>query len=269
MTHHSGTSEPQKSTPPLLTREGPVAVLRFNRPDQANRIEPDDLPILRAHLDAIAQDTEIRAVIITATGKHFSAGYDLTSILATVEEDPHAQYAVNPFGLMVDALEALPQPVICALNGGIYGGATDIALACDLRLGVPHTKMFMPAAKLGLHYYLSGMRRYVSRLGFNAAKRLFLFAEDMDAQDMHRCGFLDRIVPADALMEEAMRTATAVAALAPLAVRGMKAALNDLAQDRLVAEKFAQTETECLRSADIREGVTAWQEKRQAAFMAK
>ncbi|OZI71865.1 enoyl-CoA hydratase/isomerase family protein [Bordetella genomosp. 12] len=254
------------STPPLLSIDGPVATLRLNRPAQANRIEPADLPVLLQHCERIARDSAIRAVILTGTGKHFSAGYDLTSILQSVEEDPHARHAVNPFGTMVDTLEALPQPVICALNGGVYGGATDLALACDLRLGVPHSKMFMPAARLGLHYYLSGMRRYVSRLGFNTAKRLFLFAEEMDAAQMLSTGFIERIVPAEQLEQAAREAAHAAAAMAPLAVRGMKAALNALAQDKLDPEQFAATETQCLRSADIQEGVTAWQQKRAPVF---
>ena len=65
-------------------------------------------------------------------------------------------------------------PTICALNGGVYGGSTDMALSCDFRIGVEGITMFMPAARLGLHYYAGGMRRYVARLGLGAAKKLFL-----------------------------------------------------------------------------------------------
>jgi len=254
------------ATPPLLTLDGAIATLRLNRPAQANRIEPGDLAVLERHFQDIAGNDQIRAVILTGTGKHFSAGYDLTALLATVEETPSVETALNPFISTVDRLEALPQPVICALNGGVYGGATDLALACDLRIAVPHVRMFMPAARLGLHYYLSGMRRYVSRLGLNTAKELFLFAQEMDAEAMHRTGFVNRIVPPECLMQVAREAAESVAALAPLAVRGMKAALNDLAHDRLDVFAFGRAETQCLCSADIREGVLAWQEKRLPHF---
>lgn len=253
-------------TAPVLSKEGPIAVIQLNRPHHANRLEPDDLTELMNHFRAIAADPDIRAVILTATGKHFSAGYDLTSILETVEEDPTAEFAVNPFATMVNMLEALPQPVICALNGGIYGGSTDMALACDYRLATPEIKMFMPAARLGLHYYLDGMRRYVSRLGFNMAKRLFLFSESLDADQMLACGFVDRIVPAECLQSTARELAKSVAGMAPLPIRGMKAALNNMAQDRLDPLEFARTETACLRSRDIQEGVLAWQEKREPEF---
>ncbi|AEC21785.1 3-hydroxybutyryl-CoA dehydratase [Pusillimonas sp. T7-7] len=257
---------PIPDSAPLLSIAGAIATIRLNRPSCANRIEHGDLDVLLQHAKSIAANPDIRAVILTGTGKHFSSGYDLTSILSTVEEDPTASTAANPFGPMVDAFEAIPQPVICALNGGIYGGATDLALACDLRLGVPHTKMFMPAAKLGLHYYLSGMKRYVSRLGFNTAKRLFLFAENMDAEQMLQTGFLDRIVPAESLEDEAQKSAQVAANMAPLAIHGMKQALNQLAQDALDVDLFSGNETACLRSQDIQEGVTAWHEKRPARF---
>ena len=171
----------EQGSAPLLEIDGAIATLRLNRPAQANRIEPEDLPVLIGHCERIAGDAGIRAVILTGTGKHFSAGADLTTLLESGDASPGADLAVNPFAIMVNAVEALPQPVVCAINGGIYGGATDLALACDLRLATPAVKMFMPAARLGLHYYVDGMRRYVSRLGFNTAKRLFLFAENLDA----------------------------------------------------------------------------------------
>ncbi|CAM4066423.1 enoyl-CoA hydratase/isomerase family protein [Bordetella tumulicola] len=258
--------EEQQASTPVLSIEGAVATIRLNRPAQANRIEPDDQDALIQHCQRIATDPHIRAVILTGTGKHFSAGADLTTLLESGDATPDATVTINPFAVMVDAVEHLPQPVICALNGGIYGGATDLALACDLRLGTPAVKMFMPAARLGLHYYIGGMRRYVSRLGFNTAKRLFLFAETLDAEQMLATGFIDRIVPADQLQDAAREAAFTVAGMAPLAVQGMKAALNDLAQERLDPDAFALRETQCLRSSDIREGVAAWKEKRPPRF---
>ena len=258
--------EQQISTPPILHIEGAIATIRLNRPAQANRIEPEDQHELIRHCQRLAETPSVRAVILTGTGKHFSAGADLTTLLESTEADSESEYVINPFATMVGAVERLPQPVICALNGGIYGGATDLALACDLRLGTPAVKMFMPAARLGLHYYLDGMRRYVSRLGFNTAKRLFLFAESLDADQMLATGFIDRIVPADQLQAAAHNAALAAANMAPLAVQGMKAALNDLCQERLNPDAFMRNETQCLRSDDIREGVLAWKEKRTPNF---
>lgn len=94
----------------------------------------------------------------------------------------------------LDTLEALPLTTIAAINGGVYGGATDLSLCCDLRLSLLGTRMFMPAARFGLHYYPGGMRRYVTRLGLNGAKKLFLTAMTIDDQEMLRIGFLNEVV---------------------------------------------------------------------------
>ena len=83
--------------------------------------------------------------------------------------------AGSAFEAIVNRLEDLALPTICRLNGGVYGGSTDLALACDFRIGVDSGEMFMPAARLGLHYYKSGIMRYVSRLGVDNAKRLLAF----------------------------------------------------------------------------------------------
>lgn len=253
--------------PPELTIEGAIAILRFRRPAQANRIEEGDVGVLLDHCGLLrAQATTIRSVVVTASGKHFSAGYDIGSILASLETGAQEGSATNPFADMVDAFEALPQTTICALNGGVFGGSTDLALACDFRIGVPATRLFMPAVRLGLHYYPSGLRRFVSRLGLNAAKRLFLLADELDAQHLADVGYLDAVVPSELLLERALEIARRAAATAPLASAGMKAALNMLAHGTFDREAVLQKELACLRSTDLREGVAAWRERRPPAF---
>src|SRR6185312_9837351 len=130
--------------------------------------------------------------------------------------------AGSDFEVMVNRLEDLSVPTICRLNGGVYGGSTDLALACDFRIGVDTGEMFMPAARLGLHYYKSGIKRYVSRLGADNAKRLFLTAEKIDAQEMLRIGYLTGLASAPALDAEVDRLATMLGGNAPIAMRGMK-----------------------------------------------
>ena len=258
--------EPEGGGPPSLHVEGRIATLRLRRPAQANRIEAGDVDVLRAHCLALRAATDVRAVVLTASGRHFSSGYDLGSVLQTLEAGQASPAGGNAFADMVDAVEALPQVTVCALNGGVFGGATDLALACDFRYGVPQTRMFMPAARLGLHYYPSGLRRYVSRLGLNAAKRLFLLAEELEAPELQDIGYLDAIAPPQELMSLAMATAQAAAANAPLASAGMKAALNALAHGAWDADAVALAEAACLQSADLREGVAAWGERRVPQF---
>jgi enoyl-CoA hydratase/carnithine racemase len=170
---------------------------------------------------------------------------------------------------MVDALEALPQTTVCALHGGVFGGATDLALACDFRLGVPQTRLFMPAARFGLHYHASGLRRYVARLGLDAAKRLFLLADELDSQALLQIGYLTALVPAEDLQAEALGLARRSCALAPLACAGMKSALNAMASGRYDAAAGWEAELACLRSADLREGLAASRENRAPEFQGR
>jgi len=263
------SSEHPANESPSLSIDGAVATLQLRRPKRAHRIETADLEVLREHLQALrSRASSVRAVILTASGPIFSAGYDIGSVLATLQAGARSDDAppTNAFAEFVDAWEALPQTTICALNGSVYGGSTDLALACDFRLGVPATRLSMPAARLGLHYYPSGLRRYCSRLGLNAAKRLFLLAEEVDAQELLRIGYLDAIVSADELLPRALEIAQRAAATAPLASTGMKASLNAIADGSFDARACARAELACLQSADIREGVAAWQERRIPQF---
>jgi enoyl-CoA hydratase/carnithine racemase len=250
---------------PLLEVHGARANIRLNRPKHLNRLQPDDLDVLMELFDRIEADPAIRVLVLTGTGRAFSAGYDLGSIAeraATAQE----QTAGSAFEVMVNRLEDLAVPTICRLNGGVYGGSTDLALACDFRIGIDNCEMFMPAARLGLHYYKSGIQRYVSRLGLDNAKRLFLTAERIGAAEMLRIGYLTSMVPAEALDEEVDRLAAILAANAPIAMRGMKRAINEIARGRLDEEAADQRHRESMRSAEIKEGIKAFAEKRPPRF---
>jgi enoyl-CoA hydratase/carnithine racemase len=126
--------------------------------------------------------------------------------------------------------------------------------------------MFMPAARLGLHYYKSGIKRYVSRLGADNAKRLFLTAERIGAAEMLRIGYLTAMVPAEALDQEVDRLAGIVAANAPVAMRGMKRTINEFARGMLDEEAADRRHRHSMRSAEIKEGVKAFAEKRPPKF---
>jgi enoyl-CoA hydratase/carnithine racemase len=215
--------------------------------------------------DRIEADPAIRVLVLTGTGRAFSAGYDLNSV-ADRAASAGEQTAGSAFEVMVDRLEDLSVPTICRLNGGVYGGSTDLALACDFRIGVDTAEMFMPAARLGLHYYKSGIRRYVSRLGADNAKRLFLTAQKIDAPEMLRIGYLTAMVPPEALDEEVDRQVAILAGNAPVAMRGMKRTINEIARDQLDEAAADQRARDSMRGAEIREGVRAFAEKRPPKF---
>ena len=140
-------------------------------------------------------------------------------------------------------------------NGGVYGGSTDLALACDFRIGVDTAEMFMPAARLGLHYYRSGIARYVSRLGVDNAKMLFLTAQKISAPEMLRIGYLTAMVPEEALDEEVDRLATILAGNAPNAMAGMKRAINEFARGKLDEAAADARHRDSMRGEEIKEGI--------------
>ena len=126
--------------------------------------------------------------------------------------------------------------------------------------------MFMPAARLGLHYYKSGIKRYVSRLGVDNAKKLFLTAQKIDAREMLRIGYLTTLVGGKALDEEVDRLATLLAGNAPLAMRGMKQTINEFARGSLDEPAADVRHRDSMHGEEIKEGVKAFSEKRSPRF---
>ncbi|MGJ5140051.1 enoyl-CoA hydratase/isomerase family protein [Bradyrhizobium oligotrophicum] len=249
---------------PLLTIDGARATIRLNRPRHLNRLQPEDLAELLALFDRVEANAALRVLVLTGTGRAFSAGFDLGAIGATPADE--AEASSPAFEEVVDRLEDLALPTICRLNGGVYGGSTDLALACDFRIGVDTSEMFMPAARLGLHYYPNGIKRYVSRLGVDNAKRLFLTAEKIGAAEMLRIGYLTGMVTADALDAEVDRLATVLAGNAPQAMRGMKRAINEFARGALDDAAARRRHRDSMSGAEIREGMKSFAEKRTPKF---
>jgi enoyl-CoA hydratase len=126
--------------------------------------------------------------------------------------------------------------------------------------------MFMPAARLGLHYYKSGIQRYVTRLGVDNAKKLFLTAQKITAPEMLRIGYLTAMVPEESLDEEVDRLAAILSGNAPQAMRGMKRAINEFARGELDEEACDRRHRESMRGAEIKEGIRAFAEKRPPRF---
>jgi enoyl-CoA hydratase/carnithine racemase len=220
--------------------------------------------------DRIERERGVRVLVLTGTGRAFSAGYDLGDIAARTARGegrvPDGEQAGSAFEHVADRLEELPVPTICRLNGGVYGGSTDLALCCDFRIGTESCEMMMPAARLGLHYYKSGMVRYVSRLGLAAAKMLFLTARKIDAAEMLRIGYLDEVVPADRLDERVDALAALLAENAPVAIRGMKRTLNEIARGKLDESAADERHRQSMRGDEIKEGVAAYKTKRNPKF---
>lgn len=256
----------EAASTPVFERSGARATIRLNRPKHLNRLQPDDLEALLELFDRIEADPAIRVLVLTGTGRAFSAGYDLNSVAERAGSAVEENSAGSAFEVVANRLEDLGIPTICRLNGGVYGGSTDLALACDFRIGIDSCEMFMPAARLGLHYYKSGIGRYVSRLGADNAKKLFLTAQKIDAAEMLRIGYLTAMAPAETFDREVDKLAAILAGNAPVAMRGMKRAINEFARGKLDEEAADQRAHDSMRSAEIKEGIKAFAEKRAPRF---
>lgn len=252
--------DPYPEGAPQLSIDGPVATVTLNRPRHRNRLEQDDLVALQRLFSRIGADAAVRAVVLTGRGTVFCAGAHLGDLESGTQATPRR------FEETVDALEALPQPTVCRLNGSVYGGATDLALACDFRIGVRGMELLMPAARIGLHYYPNGLRRAVAVLGLQAARRLFLEARPLDASRLLSCGYLDECVEAIDLDATVAALAAALAERAPLAVQGMKRSLAEIARGDAVEAVLRHREVRCADSDDLREGLSALAARRQPQF---
>jgi len=259
-------TQPDKNvaSAPILGIEGGRATIRLNRPDEHNRLDPGDLNELRDLLQQVEANQAIRVLVFTGTGnRSFCSGYTIGAL-----QDMKVSSGGRDASLeeVIDQVENLRMPALCAINGSIYGGGIDLALACDYRIGVTGTRMVMPAARIGLHYYASGMRRYVERLGLAASKKLFLIGEPMDCEEMLRVGFLDELVEPSALQERTDAIAHIVDGNAPTALAGMKRHLNLISQGRYDPDAITTGHRMSLRSADMDEGLAALRDKRAPRF---
>ena len=256
------------STAPIVTIAEGRATIRLNRPRQHNRIEPDDLTVLRETFARIDGDPSIRVLVLTGSGgRSFSSGYHIGALIDRSAGHPHGEEpGSDAFERTVDALEGLRVPTIAALNGSVYGGATDLALACDFRLGIEGMRLVMPAARLGIVYYASGIERYVSRLGIAAAKKMFMTAQPIETAELLGIGYLDEAVPAVELDARIDAFAATLAGNAPLALAGLKQAINQTAAGRLDRAALKTVRARCAESEDHADALKAWSEKRQPVF---
>jgi enoyl-CoA hydratase len=242
---------------PELSINGHVAVITLQRPDQANRLGPDDLEQIYQYVQKVNETPDVRVLRIESGGKYFCSGYDIKRL--------GGQRTVD-FETVVDSLEMARPVTIAVIHGGVYGGATDMALACDFRVGAVETNMFMPAARLGLHYYATGLERYVQRMGVNTAKRLFLTAEKIEADEMLRVGYLTHLITDKPLSQAVDELTGTIVGMAPLAIVGMKKHLTRIGQGRFDRAELESDVKVILASEDLQEGRAAWAEKRKPVF---
>jgi enoyl-CoA hydratase/carnithine racemase len=252
------------SSPPLLHIANGVAHITLNRPAQRNRLENDDLATLVQQFEQINHDASVRVMVLTANTHSqpkpvFCAGYDIGGFSVNAQGS-------TAFEEVPEALARLRPITICALNGSVYGGATDLVLACDLRIALHGIEWRMPATALGLHYYPSGLQRYVSQLGLAAAKRAFLTARVFDHTQLQAMDLFESWHAPHQWDKGLQSLVDDVLALAPLAAQHTKRSLYEMGAGLYDENRLRQRELESAASEDFAEGLKAFAEKRKPDF---
>lgn len=244
-----------------------VARLRISNPDRRNALDHEILDALAEVLPQLDRGIETRCVMITGAPPVFSAGYDIAAISdETFERDAEALVA-HPFHAAMEAISQHPWPTLAAINGHCLGGGLELAITCDLRICAAGAMLGMPPAKLGLIYGHTGLRKFLDTIGLARTKELFLTGRNIDAERADRIGLVNEVVSDDRLGHEAVQLAAAIAANAPLSMRGNKSAINLLnSSPELTPQQEAgllALRESCFSSEDFREGIRAFAEKRR------
>lgn len=246
---------------------GNVATVTLDRPDSHHALTGSDLERLYTLFGEIDDNLDLRALVLTATGdRTFCSGASLTEI-AEQTSGVKDKWTNHPLTDVTQLLEMLRVPTICAFNGSVYGGGVELAMACDFRVGVKGMRCFIPPVRVGIHYPPSGLKLLETRIGLSAAKRLILAGETFDETTLTHCDFCDWWADdAKAARQLAADKAAEFASFAPLAMEGMKRALNQIAHGDLDEKTANRTAAQCWASDDLQEGLKARAEKRAPIF---
>jgi enoyl-CoA hydratase/carnithine racemase len=249
---------------PTLTLDGHTATLTLRRPSLRNSLTDDDLNALLAHFDTLNRNQNVHVLVLRADTRGqkqpvFSAGYNVSGF----DNDPMAPLF---FEKIPEALERLRPVTLCALNGSVYGGATDLVLACDFVVAQRGLSWRMPACALGLHYYPSGLRRYVSRLGLPASKRAFLLGQSMSFEDLEKLGLFEALVEAEMFEPTLQTLINTLNQMAPQALAATKKSLNEIAAGLYNEPALKERSRQSVHSHDFAEGRAAFAERRAPIF---
>ncbi len=251
----------------LLDRDGAVAIVTINRPKVLNALNAPTVDELRRAMLALQRDDTVRAIVLTGAGERsFVAGADINELAVQTPTSgrEHALKGQHVF----DVVENLGKPVIAAINGFALGGGCELAMACTLRIAAATALLGQPEINLGLLPGYAGTQRLARLVGKGRALEMMLTGAPIPADEAHRIGLVNRVVPAADVMTEARKLATQLAASAPIAVRYIIDAVNTgLEMPFAEACRYEATLFGLVASTDdMREGTKAFLEKRTPVF---
>ncbi len=253
----------------ITKREGAVATVLFSNPAKMNAVTFDMWSAVPAALAALDADPAVRVVVIAGDGdKAFISGADISQF----EKLRGTAGAQAEYNKAVEKAYLAPmncsKPVIARIRGICIGGGLGFAAACDLRICSEDAVFRMPAARLGLGYSPTGVRRFMNVIGAANTSEIFFTARKFDAREALRMGFVSRVVPAAQLEQAVAETCELIAENAPLTVAAAKFAVQQALKDpaeRDMAKAVKMVEA-CFASADHKEGRKAFMDKRKPSF---
>jgi len=265
-----GTTLTAKESTTLLRKEHGIATITLNRPEAMNSLNQELLDSFLATLRDAEADREIHVVVITGSGRAFCAGGDLF-FLISLTDPVAAREFIQQVGMIPTTIMNMAKPVIAMVNGVAAGAGFNIGLACDLVLCANSARFGQSFAKVGLVPDCGGQYLLPRIVGPYKAKELMFTGDLIDAETALNLGVVNRVIPDDQLIQETYKFAKRLVQSAPLPLAAIKKVINMSGQLDLQATLALETDTQtvCMQTADHREGVMAFKEKREPVFTGK
>ncbi len=255
----------------ILTQlENGTMIITINRPDKMNSLNKDVIEDLGKALDEVYNNSEIKSAIITGAGeKAFVAGADISEFLS-LGADGGAELATRGRVLVFDKIENCPKPVVAAVNGFALGGGCELAMACHFRVAAANAKFGQPEVNLGLIPGYGGTQRLTRLIGKGKAMELLMTADMVGAEEAKALGLVNHVVPAEELMTKTKEILQKIQTKAPVAISKIIACVNECADGNHHGFDNEITRFgECFSTEDMKEGTTAFLEKRKPVFKGK
>ena len=254
-----------------------IAHLQLKRPERMNTMAPAFFPALRDAVQALHDEATARVLVISSTGKHFSAGMALDTFAqdgmelatATARDRLNFQDSLRKLMACVDVLDTVRLPVICAIQGGCIGGAFDLAAACDLRYCAADAFFCIQEINIGMAADLGVLQRLPKLIAPGVVRELAYTGERLSAARALELGLVNAVLPdAQALLAKAMSVATSIAAKSPLAIAGSKLAINHARDHGTAAALHQMTllQSAIFDVAEMGVAIEGWKAKRPGEF---
>lgn len=243
-----------------------VGVITLNRPP-ANALSSHVLKELSSLLDELEQSSDVRVLLIHGEGRFFSAGADIKEFTTVPNGEEFEKLAIYGQDLF-DRMEKFPKPIIAAIHGAALGGGLELAMGCHIRLVSENAKLGLPELQLGLIPGFAGTQRLTRLVGAPKAAELLLTSDPISGLEAVQLGLANRAVPEETLLEEAKKLASKIAKKSPVSMKATIELLNYAKTGSFYegVKREAKLFGEVFTSADGKEGITAFIEKREPTF---